>query len=127
MPSSEDRPKRNRNRITQGRAFENRAAEFYVAQGFAVLERNWQASHKEIDLIVRRDALIVFVEVKAGFSKEFGHPADRVDSRKRRLLTAAAETYIAERGITGCDFRFDVVTFAGGKLEHFPDAFAAEG
>lgn len=125
MPSSEDKPRKGRGKLLKGRHFEDRAAEFYQQQGYEVLERNWRAGHKEIDLIVRRDNQLVFVEVKASFSKEHGHPAERVDRRKIEHLTKAAQAYIEEAEITNYDLRFDVVTFDRGKLEHFPDAFSA--
>jgi len=123
MPSSEDNSGRNRGKLLKGRHFEDQAAAFYEERGYAVIERNWRSGHKEIDLIVRKDNQIVFVEVKASFSKEFGHPAERVDRRKIERLTKAAQAYLAKAEITNCDLRFDVVTFDQGTLEHFPDAF----
>lgn len=126
MNFSSKNPDSSRRKQHIGEAFENRAAEFYQSGGFEVIERNWRAGHKEIDLIVRRPDLIVFVEVKAGFSKSFGHPAERVDARKMQNLHRAARRYIAEHGITGCDLRFDVITFDRGEMEHFPNAFQVE-
>jgi len=126
MPSSNDQPAHRRSRVARGRAFEDRAAEFYRQQGFEIIQQNYQAGHKEIDLIARREDLIVFVEVKSSRSRGFGHPAEWVDDRKRHNLTEAARQYVSEQAITNTDMRFDVVTFVDGKLEHYPDAFAAE-
>jgi len=126
MNSSKDNPSPDRRKINQGRRHENLAAEFYQQHGFEILERNWRSGHKELDLIVRRTNLLVFVEVKSTFSKEFGHPAGWIDKKKARNLTLAANAYVVDRKITNCDLRFDVVTFVNGRLEHFPDAFAAE-
>jgi putative endonuclease len=125
MPSSNDKPPKSRSSVARGRAFEDRAAEFYRQQGFEIIQQNYQAGHKEIDLIVRRENLIVFVEVKSSRSRAFGHPAEWVDDRKRQNLTEAARQYVSEQAITNTDLRFDVVTFVDGKLEHYPDAFAA--
>jgi putative endonuclease len=113
-------------RLLRGRRFEKLAAKFYKEKGFTVLERNWQAGHKEIDLIVGKDELIVFVEVKSSGTRQYGHPAERIDKKKVTNLTEAARRYVVDREIEGCDLRFDVVTFLDGELEHFPDAFAAE-
>ncbi len=90
-----------------------------------MVERNWQASHLEIDLIVRKDDLVVFVEVKSSSGMKFGHPVEKVDRRKTINLTKAARQFVIERDISGCDLRFDVVTFVNGELEHFPGAFEA--
>ncbi|MBD3257690.1 YraN family protein [candidate division GN15 bacterium] len=116
-----------RRKIRQGSTFEQQAARFYEERGFAVRDTNWRTGHKEIDLIVQSDELIVFVEVKSTFSKKFGHPAAWIDQKKRRNLTLAAQQYLIDHAIDGRDIRFDVITFVNNRLEHFPDAFAAEG
>lgn len=126
MTSSAADPSPGRRKLDQGRKYENLAAEFYQQQGFEILERNWRSGRKELDIIVARDNLIVFVEVKSSFSKEFGHPAGWIDRKKAGHLIEAANRYIVEHEISDSDLRFDVVTFVNGKLEHFPDAFPAE-
>ena len=125
-PSSDNRPPKRTGRIAKGRRHEEKAARFYEQQGFEILERNWQASHKEIDLIVKKADLIAFVEVKASSTDSFGHPSTWIDARKKENLVQAANQYIAEHDVSGCDLRFDAVTFVKGRLEHFPDAFAAD-
>ncbi len=115
----------DRRKQIQGRMFEKLAGEFFEQQGFRILERNWRVGHKEIDIIVRRENMIVFVEVKSTWSKKFGHPAERVDERKIKNLSNAANQYLIAKDIKNIDLRFDVVTFVNGQLEHFPDAFPA--
>jgi putative endonuclease len=123
---SSQTPMRRSTKQTKGAKFEQLAAEFFKANGFDIVERNWRSGHKEIDLIVKRENLLVFVEVKSSGTTKFGHPAERVDNRKIRNLTSAATAYLEKKLITGCDLRFDVVTFADGLLEHYPDAFREE-
>jgi putative endonuclease len=125
MPSS-DLPGKSTNRVRTGRDFEQQAAQYYLAQGYKLLAQNWQASHKEIDLIFRNDNLILFVEVKAARSDKFGHPIEKLSRKKIKNLTDAARQYLDEHEITDCDIRFDVVTFFKGKMEHFPGAFTAD-
>ena len=97
-----------------------------IGKGYKTLEKNWQAGHKEIDLIVHKDNTVVFVEVKGSASKKFGHPSERVDKQKKSNLILAAEQYIIKKNLKECDFRFDVITFLDGKLEHYPDAFQCD-
>ena len=111
---------------TRGRRFEDEAERFLISNGYEILERNWQAGHKEIDLIARKGRTIIFVEVKAGGSKSFGHPAARVGRRKQINVIQAAEQYISEKEIKDFDFRFDLITFHQGKLEHYSAAFMRE-
>jgi len=124
--SSEHNSNRNSERYDKGRKFEKLAALFYEQNGYEILERNWRAGHKELDLIVKKNDLIVFVEVKSAYSRKFGHPSERVDARKIRNLTSAARQYLIAEAIEQTDLRFDVITFVDGKLEHYPDAFPAE-
>ena len=113
-------------RVKIGREFEKLAAKFYKDNAYIILESNWQASHLEIDLIVQKGKLIVFVEVKSSFSKKYGHPAEWVDKRKQENLIKAAQKYLQEKEITDYDLRFDVVTFVNAILEHYPNAFGVE-
>ena len=82
-------------------------------------------SRKEIDLIVSKDNVVAFVEVKGAASRQYGHPSEKVDKRKQAHLTEAAQQYIDQKKLTEVDLRFDVVTFTGGELEHYPAAFDA--
>ena len=124
MPSSDQGPDHSRN-VARGRQFETLAGEYLVKQGYTILETNWQAGHKEIDLIVRKDRLVVFVEVKYSSNTKFGHPAERVDQKKIANLTKAAQQYLLAKDLKGFDLRFDLVTFLKGELEHYPNAFEA--
>lgn len=126
MPSSRPKPAHPSAKTLSGKRYELLAAEFFEANGFDILDRNWRAGRKEIDLIARRENLIVFIEVKSSGTEKFGHPAERVDSRKVKNLSEAAAQYLEQKQIAGCDLRFDVVTFMGGTLEHFPNAFQVE-
>ncbi len=125
MTFSKPDPSPGKRKIIQGQQFEQLAARFFEEHGFQILERNWRTGHKELDLIVKKDNLVVFVEVKSTFSVKFGHPAERIDRHKIANLTQAAQQYLIAENINNCDLRFDVVTFVNGQLEHFPDAFPA--
>jgi putative endonuclease len=110
-----------------GKQGEGKSAEFLQGQGFVILERNYRFGHKEIDLVGREENTIVFVEVKAGRSKSFGAPEERVNLRKQKNLIQAALHYIQEKEISGCDFRFDVlaISYRNGKevIDHIRNAF----
>jgi putative endonuclease len=124
MPSSSDK-NISRNRRAVGSRYEQQAADFLIQHGYKILERNWQAGHKEIDLIAQKPGVIVFVEVKAARSNAFGHPAEWVSQRKQTLLAQAAQVYLDNKKVTGRDIRFDVICFVKGRLEYFAAAFDA--
>ena len=110
-----------------GRRGEALAEEYLKRKGFQIIKKNYRSGHKEIDLIAKEGNTIVFVEVKAGRSKRFGAPHERVDLRKQRNLIDAANDFIQKEEVGDCDFRFDVlaITYGRGKedIDHIKNAF----
>jgi len=118
------------NRRRDGSRYEDIAERYYKSLGYETLERNYQAGHREIDLIVRNDTELIFVEVKGGGSAFMGHPSYRVDERKRRFLIEAAQEYLGGHDVDGLDLSFDVLTVtrddSGEQIERYKNAFPAE-
>ena len=110
-----------------GKYCEEKASEEYVRRGYAVMERNWHLGKTEIDLILQKDDVVVFSEVKARkLSEEEALSAVTHDKRKRMIR--AADSYL--RRLPGImRYRFDIVACSGTienvKLEIFEDAFLA--
>jgi putative endonuclease len=66
-----------------------------------VVGAGFRARRGELDLICRRGAELVVVEVKTRTDERFGTPAEAVGARKRRALMAAAAEYRALAGWRG--------------------------
>lgn len=105
-----------------GNAGEDLAADYLTAKGYVILERNWRSGHREIDIVARKNGLVVFVEVKTRMSEFFGRPEDAVTPRKMRLLIDAADAYLREHCLDD-DVRFDVVCIVNGSLRYYEAAF----
>jgi putative endonuclease len=108
-----------------GISAESRAAVFLIAKGFRILARRWRSPVGEIDIVARRRALLVFVEVKA--RETLDDAAWSVTERQRARIIAAAEVWLA-RFPDGRvqDIRFDAMLVAPGRLpRHIPAAFDA--
>jgi len=96
------------------------------------VERNYRTRHSEIDLIVRSERALVFVEVKLRRGAGFGDPLEAVTPRKQARIRRIAEQYLADKG-EGFVARFEEVRFdvvgillsrAGRpKARHIEDAF----
>ena len=99
-----------------GDAAENLALAYLVAQGLALVQRNFSTPGRgggEIDLIMRQaDHTLVFVEVRARKSHSFGGAAASVSAAKRKRIVLAARFYLSDLTVwPPC--RFDVVTVQG--------------
>lgn len=96
-----------------GKLGEEIALQELERRGYAVLERRYRTRHGEIDIVARDGVTIVFVEVKARATAEFGTAAEAVTVWKQRRLGAMAADYLARHGVTDCPCRFDVVAIDG--------------
>jgi putative endonuclease len=111
-------------KIKTGSDGENLAAAFLVQKGFEIVERNYRFKHAEIDIIVKRENWLIFIEVKTRKSNAFGEPEEFVDEFKARKIFEAAEHYIFSKDWHG-HVRFDVVAVKPGivpEIVHFEDA-----
>jgi putative endonuclease len=111
-------------KIKTGSKGENLAAEFLIRKGFEILARNYRFKRAEIDLIIKRENWLVFVEVKTRTSNAFGEPEDFVDDYKANLIFEAAEEFIFSNNWQG-HIRFDIVSVKMGnepEIVHFEDA-----
>ncbi len=108
------------NTVRRGRRFEALAERHLIQAGWRVLDRNVRFHRKEIDLVVERDGLVAFVEVKGRSGPAFGHPLDAITWRKRRAISLAASVWIARSDFKALSCRFDAVSIrpkAGGGFE----------
>ncbi len=110
-----------------GRAGEQAAADFLVGQGLEILYRGYRHGRAEVDLVARDgQQLLLFVEVKARSSSQYGYPETFVSERKKQLFRLAAEQVQLDLDWPG-DIRFDILAVtpvAGGfRVEQFEDAF----
>lgn len=106
---------------------ERAAWEVYRRRGFRLLARNWRSALGELDLVVERDGLVAFCEVKARSSARLGGGYEAVTPSKQRKIRALAETFIAARGRAE-RYRFDVASVriapdGRADVHLFEDAF----
>lgn len=115
---------RGRANQARGEYGERRAAEWYERRGFDVVGRNWRDGRGgELDLVLRRDDLVVICEVKARATDAFGAPAEAVTVQKQARLRRLAAAWLAANHVRGVDVRFDVVAVTGTNVEVYEAAF----
>ena len=121
-----------RERQDLGELGEELAVRELTTRGYAILARRYRTRHGEIDIVCEHASTIVFVEVRARASGEFGRAAESVTDRKKSKVTAMAVEYLARHHLTNRPCRFDVVAVdealgACPEIVVYPNAFDAEG
>ncbi len=109
-----------RNTREIGQEVENLATEYLKDQGYKIIERNFQCSIGEIDIIAHEDNFFVFIEVKSKTGLGFGSPEEMVDKRKQYKIIRTAEYYLNKKKEENVFWRIDVVAVEmdiKGKIE----------
>jgi putative endonuclease len=85
-------------------------AERYLAAGYEILDRNWRCRQGELDLVVHRDRVLVFCEVKTRSSDRFGAPIEAITREKRQRIRVLAGRWLDEHKPVVREVRFDVAS-----------------
>lgn len=119
-------------RTAIGRNAEDLAAAHVVADGFGVLWRNVRIGPLEIDLVAKKDDLVIIVEVRSRGPRAFEGPLASMTWGKQRMLLRAARGLWRGRLKKMPDVlrvRIDVIairsTAAGHELEWIRGAVTA--
>lgn len=106
----------------RGRDGERRAAWWLWLRGWRILDRRVRTPAGEVDLVVRKGPLVVFVEVKTR-----AKPAEldwAIDERRLARVAAAAELLMPRYAGAGDDIRVDVILIApGAPPRHIENAW----
>ncbi len=106
---------------------EEMACRILAERGYKIVKRNYQIRGGEIDIITEREGVLVFVEVKARYSHDFGLPVESITRSKIGFLKRAAQFYIHRNHLYEQLARFDVVTIdyvlGNPKVEIIENAF----
>ena len=89
---------------------ENRATQYLISKGFAIIERNWRTKGGEIDIIALKNDIIVFVEVKTLPNGTMDMIQRELDSQKRqRILKTSKRFLLNHRQYSNSYVRYDVI------------------
>jgi len=119
------------NRVALGILGEDAACAELQRRGYAVLARRYHTRAGEIDIVAMDGPTLVFVEVKARTTAEYGDPAEAVTPQKQGRVASMARDYLAKMEVANVPCRFDVVTLvldergAAVALTVYPNAFDA--
>lgn len=112
-----------RSSFFKGMTAEYIAALWLILHGYRLVHRRFQTKSGEIDLIARRGALTIFVEVKA--RKEIQMGIDSVTYETQNRIKAASDIWLSkQQNAQLLSQRYDIIVVVPWKLpQHFIDAF----
>jgi putative endonuclease len=109
-----------------GSLAENSAAAFLESQGFRIVARNFLRRVGELDIVARRDDILIVAEVRTRARDDFGGAAASVGPAKQRRIVMTTALFLqGHREYARCRVRFDVLIVRDGRVEWLKHAFGA--
>lgn len=110
----------------KGERAEEMVKAYLLTQGLTWVTSRYRTRFGEIDLVMRDQAYLVFVEVRFRQSRAFGMALESITPQKKRKLWLTASSYLSsQRAHLREAVRFDVVSLQGdnNEMEWIQDAF----
>jgi len=103
------------------------AAQYLQQQGLKPVMQNYRGRFGEIDLIMRDDTTLVFIEVRLRRNANFGGAVASINAHKQQRIIRTAQQFLADLKHTP-PCRFDVVLMEdhdGHNVQWLKNAFDA--
>jgi putative endonuclease len=102
--------KRSRNQAL-GNFGESRVADYRLAEGDEIVDRNWRIREGEIDLVTLDKAgAFHFIEVKTRSSLAYGHPFEAITPTKLLRMQRLAMGWLVTHDCFGCSYSIDIAS-----------------
>ncbi|WP_202711318.1 YraN family protein [Sporosalibacterium faouarense] len=114
-----------KNNKLKGDYGEKLAMEYLNDNDYIIIERNFRNRIGEIDIIAKKDNIIVFIEVKSRKNSKYGYGYEAVNKRKQDKIIKLANSYINFKNLRSFQFRFDIIEvyFEDCRINHIENAF----
>lgn len=93
-----------------GKLGEDIAAGYLQDLGYEILVRNWRFNRVELDIVARKDSILVFCEVKTRRSVSHGIPSDAITPLKLQHIRTAALHWLSNNQSRHQGIRFDAIS-----------------
>ena len=115
----------------KGLHYEAQAMSYLCEQGLSLIEQNYHSRFGEIDLIMRDQDTVCFVEVKYRKNMSFGGAMNAIPYQKQQKIIKTAQIFISEnRKFSRQAIRFDALMLQQGgediSIDWIQNAFYAE-
>ena len=103
----------------KGQYYEQLALDYLLQQGLTLVCCNFQCKAGEIDLVMRQNQQLVFIEVKYRASNSYGGALAAVTVAKQQKLLRAVRWYLQQHGGQDQPCRIDVLAIEGREPFHY--------
>ena len=93
-----------------GKLGEKIAKNYFRKKGYKILGQHYCLRGGEIDLIVQKQGVLIFVEVKTRTSDKFGTPEESINYFKQKSLSRAINNYLFKNDLKDLNCRVDVIS-----------------
>jgi putative endonuclease len=93
-----------------GKIGEDIATDYLQDMGYEILVRNWRFERVELDIVARKDSILVFCEVKTRRSVSHGVPSDAITPIKLQHIRTAALHWLTNNQSRHKGIRFDAIS-----------------
>ena len=106
---------------------EQLAQNYLEKQQYVILTTKWHCQYGELDIVAKKEDMLVFVEVKARRGQAIQQAFAAITHSKRKKLIASAHLFLDDYGQEVLDWRIDVIGIAirhnePPLIEHVEDA-----
>jgi putative endonuclease len=109
----------------RGRTAEAAAAEYLVARGYDIVDRNWRNRWCELDLVARSEAGVHIIEVKYRRRTDWGDGFAAITADKIQRLRRAAAAWCQAHHYDG-SYQIDIISVTGElsapTIEYLPNS-----
>lgn len=98
----------------KGNIAEDKACKFLYANGFIIIERNFYSPFGEVDIIVSKDEVLHFIEVKSGLDYESA--IQNITPQKLNKFIKTVNVYLKKNALN-VDFMIDAVVVTPKEIQ----------
>lgn len=103
-----------RDRNQKGQLAENIAGNYLKQQGLTTVKSNFFSRRGEIDLIMRDNEYLVFIEVRYRKQSNYGHPLETITySKQQKILKTIQYFLLKHPQLNSLPCRIDAVAISG--------------
>jgi putative endonuclease len=96
--------KENRKQI--GNYGEKLALEAYQEAGYKLVAQQYRCPNGEIDLILQKDNIIIFVEVRTKTSNRYGTAEESITEKKKQTIRKVSQYFLNDAQYKGGDSKY---------------------